>query len=97
MDRYIIKWSHRLGVLALGLAFFVRAVDIVDPRFSLIPTGGDNIGYLAFVHAAVLLFLTTIATTCYTWASQQESKAESKVREPKADGAGSKSMSEEIA
>jgi hypothetical protein len=97
VDKYIIKWSHRLGVLALALAFFVRAVDIVDPRFSLIPTGGDNIVYLAFVHAAFLLFLTTIATTCYTWASQQESKVASKVREPKAERANSEAMSEETA
>ena len=97
MDKFIIKWSHRSGVLSLGLAFFVRAVDIVDPRFSLIPTGGDNIGYLAFVHAAVLLFLTTIATTCYTWASQQESKAASPVREPEAERASSKSLAEETA
>jgi len=97
VDKYIIKWSHRLGVLALALAFVVRAVDIVDPRFSLIPTGGDNIGYLAFVHAAMLLFLTTIATTCYTWSSQQESKAASRAHEPKAERAESESMAEEIA
>jgi hypothetical protein len=68
VEKFIIKWSYLGGITAMVLAFVVRAVDVINPRLSTIPTGGDRIGYMAFVHAASLLFITTVATTCYAWA-----------------------------
>ncbi len=75
MEKYIIKWSYMAGVLALSLAFLVRGIDLVNPHLSLIRTGGDSIGYLAFMHAAFLLFVTTIAATCYAWFKAQSAQA----------------------
>ncbi len=97
MDKFIIKWSHRLGVLALSLALVIRAIDIVNPRFSVIPTGGDKIGYLAFMHAALLFFITTIATTCYVWADAQNTRATSSVPAAKTERTYSKSIAQETA
>ena len=74
MEKFIINWSYRLGFLFLILTVLARGLDVVAPTMNLIPTKGDHIGYLAFMHATFLLFGTTIATTCYAWFNSQESR-----------------------
>jgi hypothetical protein len=87
VDKYIIKWSHRMGLVALAMSLMARAIDAINPRLSLIPTTTDHIGYLAFMHAAFLFFMTTIATTCYVWFNAHSSQAALPVPELKNDDA----------
>jgi hypothetical protein len=83
VEKYIIKYSYILGVISLTLALVIRAVDVVAPTMSVIPTkgAGNGIGYKAFVDGTFLFFVTTIASSCYAWSispSAQQSPSESK-------------------
>jgi hypothetical protein len=71
LEKYIIKFSYFLGVLALSLALLGRALDVVAPTLNVIHTRGDSIGYKAFMNGAFLFFVTTIASTCYSWFKSQ--------------------------
>lgn len=75
MEKHITKWSYLFGVVALGIAVILRAVDIVNPNISEFSTRGAGIGYKAFMDGAVLFFITTIASTCYSWSKSQRSQA----------------------
>jgi hypothetical protein len=67
LEKYIIKYSYFMGILALGLALVTRALDVVAPTMNVIHTRGEGIGYKAFMDGAFLFFVTTIASTCYAW------------------------------
>jgi hypothetical protein len=75
LEKYITRWSYHLGVIALVLAVVIRAIDVVAPTMSVIPTKGDGIGYKAFMDGAFLCFITTIASACYGWVNSQRSQA----------------------
>ncbi|HEY2645610.1 MAG TPA: hypothetical protein VGI34_01490 [Candidatus Acidoferrales bacterium] len=74
MEKYMIKGSYVLGCISLGMALLTRAIDVVNPRFSVIPTTTDGIGYRAFMNGALLFFITTVASSCYAWFNSKKSE-----------------------
>ncbi len=72
MEKHIGKYSYILGVVALVLALTARAIDIVDPTKSVIALSTGGIGYRAFTNGALLFFITTIASACYSWVNSQK-------------------------
>jgi hypothetical protein len=75
LEKHITKWSYIFGVIALGIAVILRAVDVVDPNISEFSTRGSGIGYKAFMDGAILFFIATIASTCSSWSKAQRTHA----------------------
>ena len=73
MEKHIINVSYWLGMLSVVLAFLARAANILGPdSLHFFFPKGNPVGYHSFLDAAVLFFLTTIATASYRGASAQK-------------------------
>ena len=66
MEKHIITWSYWLGLVSLVLAFIARGMNALGVGFLYFSTKGNSIGYNSFLAAAVLFFLTAIATASYS-------------------------------
>ena len=67
MEKLIIKASYWLGVLCLLLSLLARALNILGPDSLHFAGSGAPITYHSFVEAAVLFYLTAIATGIYAF------------------------------
>jgi uncharacterized membrane protein len=67
MEKRIAAISYWLGLLSLVLALITRLLNIFGVSLYQFSTEGNPVGFRSFLNAAILLFLTTIATACYTW------------------------------
>ena len=66
MEKHIIGWSYWLGMVSLVLGFITRALNFLGTFPGVTGRGGQPITYQTFLDGAFLLFLTAIATWCYT-------------------------------
>ena len=69
MEKHITHWGYWLGVACFAIALVWRALN----GFGVGPTALQSFGYTAFYKAALLLFVTTIATANYAWIKGQKS------------------------
>ncbi len=67
MEKLIIKVSYWLGVLFLLLALLARALNILGPDSLRFAGKGAPVSYHSFLEAAVVFYLTAIATGIYAF------------------------------
>lgn len=67
MEKRIVSISYWLGLLCVVLALLARLLNVLGVSFSSISTRGNEISFRTFLDGALLFFLTTIATTSYSW------------------------------
>lgn len=67
MEKTIIKASYWLGILCFLLAVLARALNILGPDSLHFVSKGAPVSYHSFVEAAVLFYLTAIATGIYAF------------------------------
>ena len=67
MEKLIIKGSYWLGALCFLLALLARALNILGPNSLYFAGSGAPVTYHSSVEAAVLFYLTAIATGIYAF------------------------------
>ncbi len=65
MEKQLSLLGYWLGLICTVLALILRLVTVFNATALRIgPLGGNPIGYVTFLHGAVLFFLLAIASWC---------------------------------
>jgi hypothetical protein len=70
MEKQIVRWSFWLGFLCAAIATVIRGLILVGLTH---PTTMVQEGWhMSFFKGAVLLYLTALATSAYSWSQAQQ-------------------------
>lgn len=65
MEKQIVRWSYWLGVASVAITLAWRGLNTFGIAMTNAPVPGQTLWYMSFYKAALLFFLTAIATASY--------------------------------
>ena len=72
MEKHIVKWSYRLGMVSAVIALVLRAFNAFGIWLPTAITQGRTLWYMSFYKGALLFFLMAIATANRIWSRNQQ-------------------------
>ena len=72
MEKHIIKWSYRLGMVSALIALVMRTFNAFGVWLPRTVVQGSTIWYMSFYKGAILFFVIAIATANHIWARRQQ-------------------------
>jgi hypothetical protein len=72
MEKQIGRWSYWLGIACLLIGAVLRAASAFGLLTVPTTAPGRAISYWSFYHGSALLFITSIASMCYSWLANQK-------------------------
>ncbi len=72
MEKHIIKWSYRLGMVSALIALVMRTFNAFGVWLPRTVVQGSTIWYMSFYKGALLFFVIAIAMANHIWARRQQ-------------------------
>jgi hypothetical protein len=72
VEKHIVKWSYRLGMVSAVIALVLRAFNAFGVGLPTAIAQGRTLWYMSFYKGALLFFLMAIATANRIWSRNQQ-------------------------
>ncbi len=69
MEKHLVRWSHRLGLVCFAIALVWRAINLFGWA---VPKAQGQLFPVSFYKGGLMFLLVTIATANYSWFRSQK-------------------------